>query len=183
MGMGIAEVAARRGCSVVAVDTTRQLWMPAGQARRLLGVGCSSRSVGRLRRADRPAVRLTSCLDVLASCLAVVEAVVEVSAVKFELFGTLGGIVLPERLLAANASSIPVIRIASRWVVNEPAERWRPVGSRYPPKCCQPPSLALRRIIHAIASRLRPETCRTEPIAAGSERDFWVDSFTLASAR
>lgn len=114
MGMGIAEVAARRGCTVVAVDISEAA-LDAGRTRLV----DSLESAARAGRLDAPAeeivqrVRLTSSFDDLAGCGAVVEAVVEISTVKLELFARLGDIVSPECLLATNTSSIPVTRIAA----------------------------------------------------------------------
>ena len=115
MGAGIAEVFARGGLDVVAVEVNDQL-LTAGRGRvdkslqravdrGRLDADQQEQIVGRFRytvdRAD------------LAACDLVVEAVPERLDIKTSLFGELDGICGPHTVFATNTSSLPVTAIAT----------------------------------------------------------------------
>jgi len=115
MGAGIAEVLARHGLDVVAVD--------ADDARVEHGRGLVERSTsravarGKLAGEDRQAligrIRFTAALDDLAAAELVVEAVPERLDLKREVFGRLDSVVAPTAILATNTSSLSVAEIAA----------------------------------------------------------------------
>ncbi|HEU4329476.1 MAG TPA: 3-hydroxybutyryl-CoA dehydrogenase [Lapillicoccus sp.] len=114
MGAGIAEVAARSGLKVVAVEVDE-----AGVARGREALEHSTaRAVtrGKLTAEDATAlharVRYATSLDALAGCGLVVEAVPEHLDLKREIFAALDRIVGPEAVLATNTSSLSVTEIA-----------------------------------------------------------------------
>jgi 3-hydroxybutyryl-CoA dehydrogenase len=115
MGSGIAEAAARSGCSVTLVENQ------AGALERSRASIESSvaRAVerGKLDESDveplLERIEWTTDLDALAECEAVVEAVYEDPAVKGPVFRTLDGLVSEEAILASNTSSIPIAQLAS----------------------------------------------------------------------
>jgi 3-hydroxybutyryl-CoA dehydrogenase len=115
MGAGIAEVFARAGLDVVAVEADDQL-AAAGRAR----VETSLRRAldrGRLEPADHDAalIRLRVTIDrsELANADLVVEAVPERLEVKTALFAELDGVCPAHTVFATNTSSLPVTRIAA----------------------------------------------------------------------
>jgi 3-hydroxybutyryl-CoA dehydrogenase len=121
MGAGIAEVLARQGLDVVAVD--------ADVARVEHGRGLVERSTsravarGKLAGEDRDAllarIRFTAAFDDLAAAELVVEAVPERLDLKREIFGRLDAVVAPAAILATNTSSLSVAEIAA--ATREPA--------------------------------------------------------------
>src|SRR4051794_9516784 len=114
MGAGIAEVLARSGLAVVAVEADE-----AGLAR---GRGHLQRSTdravsrGRLTEGDRDKllgrVRFAPGLAALADCDLVVEAVPERLDLKREVLAALDAVVRPDAVLATNTSSLSVTEIA-----------------------------------------------------------------------
>jgi 3-hydroxybutyryl-CoA dehydrogenase len=114
MGAGIAEVLARRGLDVVAVEADAD----RVEHGRGLVERSTSRAVtrGRLAEEDRQAllgrVRFTAALDALAAAELVVEAVPERLDVKREIFAHLDSVVAPTAILATNTSSLSVTEIA-----------------------------------------------------------------------
>jgi 3-hydroxybutyryl-CoA dehydrogenase len=116
MGAGIAEVAARRGCSVV----LREIDEAACAATRERITGSLQRGVaaGKISAEEQDAVlgRLTFTTDLndLANSDVVVEAVVEDEHEKTKVFHALAKIVdNPEAVLASNTSSIPIMKLAA----------------------------------------------------------------------
>jgi 3-hydroxybutyryl-CoA dehydrogenase len=114
MGAGIAEVLARGGLQVVAVEVDDRL-LAAGGGR----VGKSlQRAVdrGRLDAGEQEQVigrfRYTTDRRDLAACDLVVEAVPERLDLKTSLFGELDGICPAHTVFATNTSSLPVTAIA-----------------------------------------------------------------------
>ncbi len=115
MGAGIAEVLARSGLDVVAVE--------ADPARVEHGRGLVARSTGRavsrgkLSAEDQQAllgrIRFTASLEDLTAAQLVIEAVPERLDLKRELFGRLDAVVAPDAVLATNTSSLSVTSIAS----------------------------------------------------------------------
>ena len=114
MGAGIAEVMARNGLDVVAVE--------AGPAAVEIGRGhveqSTSRAVsrGKLAEEERQAlirrIRFTPTLEDVAGADLVVEAVPEKLDLKREIFGELDSIVGPGAILATNTSSLSVTEIS-----------------------------------------------------------------------
>src|SRR5690242_7878642 len=114
MGAGIAEVMARNGLQVIAVE--------ADESRITSGRGhvehSTSRAVarGKLAEADQQAllgrIRFTSSLEDVAAAQLVVEAVPEKLDLKREIFGKLDSICSPETVLATNTSSLSVTEIS-----------------------------------------------------------------------
>jgi 3-hydroxybutyryl-CoA dehydrogenase len=115
MGAGIAEVFARSGLTVVAVEIDDAL---ADAGRRRI-VASLERAVdrGRLEAAERDAVlgRFVFSTDRgrLASADLVIEAVPERLEMKASLFDELDRICPPATILATNTSSLPVTQIAA----------------------------------------------------------------------
>ncbi|MGW6024124.1 3-hydroxybutyryl-CoA dehydrogenase [Streptomyces sp. NPDC055099] len=114
MGAGIAEVCARAGLDTVVCETDA---LAARAARERVAVSLE-RAVqrGKLDRigAEDVLARMvfTGSLDDLADRQLVVEAVVEDSAAKTDIFATLDKVVEdPGAILATNTSSIPVMRL------------------------------------------------------------------------
>jgi 3-hydroxybutyryl-CoA dehydrogenase len=115
MGAGIAEVFARSGLGVVAVEVDDAL-VEAGR-RRITASLDRAVDRGRLEAAERDAVlsRLTFTADRgrLASADLVIEAVPERLETKASLFDELDRICPPATILATNTSSLPVTQIAA----------------------------------------------------------------------
>src|SRR4051812_13059230 len=114
MGAGIAEVMARGGLDVVAVETDEpRVAVGRGHVER-----STSRAVarGRLSGADQQAlmgrVRVSSTLEDVAAAQLVVEAVPEKLDIKRDIFGRLGSICSPDTVLATNTSSLSVTEIS-----------------------------------------------------------------------
>ena len=115
MGSGIAESAARAGCSVILVEN-----QAAALDRSRGSIETSvARAVerGKLEEADAAPllerIEWSTDLDGLADSDAVVEAVFEDPAVKGPLFRTLDGLLSEDAILASNTSSIPIAQLAS----------------------------------------------------------------------
>lgn len=114
MGAGIAEVCARAGLDTVVCETDA---LAARAARERVAVSLE-RAVQR-GKSDRIGAEdalarmvFTGSLDDLADRQLVVEAVVEDTAAKTEIFATLDKVVEdPGAILATNTSSIPVMRL------------------------------------------------------------------------
>ncbi|MDN5790247.1 MAG: 3-hydroxyacyl-CoA dehydrogenase NAD-binding domain-containing protein [Micrococcales bacterium] len=114
MGAGIAEVFARTGIDVVAVEVDDEA------AARGTGVlrQSTDRAVvrGKLSADDQEAlhrrIRVTTDLADLKQCQLVVEAVPEQLDLKKQIFSALDTIVADDAILATNTSSLPVTEIA-----------------------------------------------------------------------
>jgi 3-hydroxybutyryl-CoA dehydrogenase len=115
MGSGIAESAARAGCSVTLVENQRSA---LERSRGSLETSVT-RAVerGKLDEADvaplLERIEWTTDLDALVDSDAVVEAVFEDPAVKGPLFRTLDELIAEDAILASNTSSIPIAQLAS----------------------------------------------------------------------
>ncbi|AXB41395.1 3-hydroxybutyryl-CoA dehydrogenase [Amycolatopsis albispora] len=121
MGAGIAEVCARAGLDVVAVESSAAA-AEAGRRRLEASLARAERK-GKVASAaevlDR--IRITESLDDLADRTLVIEAIVEDEQVKAELFGQLDKIVTaPDAVLASNTSSIPIMKLGT--VTSRPAQ-------------------------------------------------------------
>jgi 3-hydroxybutyryl-CoA dehydrogenase len=114
MGAGIAEVFARNGLSVVAVEVTDS----ALERGRATLTGSTDRAVakGKLSAADRDAllerVRFEVGLDALDAVDLVVEAVPEHLDLKRAIFTELDRVCKPDAILATNTSSLSVTEIS-----------------------------------------------------------------------
>ena len=115
MGSGIAEVAAKNGCGVVVVEVDDAL-AEAAMARLQTS---SAKAVERSKMTEDEHDQLwanlsfTTSYDDLGDADLVVEAVIEIPEVKFEVFRNLDSIVKPEGILASNTSSIPIVEIGA----------------------------------------------------------------------
>ena len=115
MGSGIAEVCARAGCDVRAVDVVEDA-VTAGLDRVRASL---ARAVerGKLPSAGSEAafarIDAGTDLEALCDCELVIEAASEDEAVKVGLFRRLDGIVGPDAILASNTSAIPISRLAA----------------------------------------------------------------------
>ena len=114
MGSGIAEVAAKAGCTVVLRSRSQ-----AGADQMVAGLNKSldrQVSKARVEEADAAAIaeRVTAVteLDELADCDLVLESIVEDLAAKQHLFAELDRICKPEAILATNTSTLPVVEMA-----------------------------------------------------------------------
>ncbi|RJQ86213.1 3-hydroxybutyryl-CoA dehydrogenase [Amycolatopsis panacis] len=114
MGAGIAEVCARAGLDVVAVESSRAA-ADAGRARLETSLARAEKK-GRIDSAAEVLgrIRVAEDLGELADRTLVVEAIVENEAVKRELFAKLDEIVTaPDAVLASNTSSIPIMKLGT----------------------------------------------------------------------
>ena len=115
MGAGIAEVFARGGLAVTAVEVNDQL-LETGRGRL---AGSLQRAVdrGRLGAAEQAAtldrLRFTTARSDLAGCDLVVEAVPERLDLKTALFAELDALCPPHTVLATNTSSLAVTALAA----------------------------------------------------------------------
>ncbi|MGY1630480.1 3-hydroxyacyl-CoA dehydrogenase family protein [Geodermatophilus sp. SYSU D01186] len=114
MGAGIAEVLARAGLSVTAVDVDDAA-VARGREHLEHSTGRAVQR-GKLDPAERDAIveriRFSTSLEDLAHAELVVEAVPERMDLKCEIFGKLDKICLPDTILATNTSSLSVTEIS-----------------------------------------------------------------------
>lgn len=115
MGAGIAEVFARAGIPVVALDGTTEL---AERGRGFLEKSTGKQvQRGRLTEQDQAAllarVTFTAELRDLANADLVIEAVPERIKIKRDIFSKLDGIVREDAILASNTSSLSLTEIAA----------------------------------------------------------------------
>ncbi|MGZ4613012.1 MAG: 3-hydroxyacyl-CoA dehydrogenase family protein, partial [Kineosporiaceae bacterium] len=114
MGSGIAEVVARHGFAVVAVEADTA----HAEAGRAHVQQSTSRAVarGKLTEAEQQAlldrITFTAALEDVARAQLVVEAVPEKLDLKREIFGKLDSICAPDAVLATNTSSLSVTEIS-----------------------------------------------------------------------
>jgi 3-hydroxybutyryl-CoA dehydrogenase len=110
MGSGIAEIAAKAGCSVVIREVDDAL-LKKGRGR-VEGSLAKAVEKGKLDPAARDALvakfAWTTKVEDLKDCDLVVEAIVENMAAKRELFGALDGICPAHTIFASNTSSLPI---------------------------------------------------------------------------
>lgn len=122
MGVGIAQVAAQAGCSVLLHDLT-----PALTARGLQRVQEGLARMAAQGRAEAPAVqaaisrvRPIDTLAALAESDLLIEAITEDLGAKQALFRQLGQVLAPSAILASNTSSFPIGTLAA--VYPQPAQ-------------------------------------------------------------
>ncbi len=113
MGSGIAEVGARNGIETVVVEIDAGLAEAAQQ--RLVSSAAKAVERGKMTEQDQANLlgnmSFTTDYTALADADLVVEAVIELAEVKFEVFRTLDEVVKPSGILASNTSSIPIVEI------------------------------------------------------------------------
>jgi 3-hydroxybutyryl-CoA dehydrogenase len=174
MGAGIAEVFARSGLRVVAVEVDEAL-VAAGRKRVEASL---QRAVdrGRLAADERDVVlgrlAFTAERSALKDADLVVEAVPERLEVKAELFDELDRICPPTTILATNTSSLPVTRIAAS--TGRPG---RVVGMHF---FNPAPVMRLVEVVHTVvtdndvvaAVRDLAERCGKTPVAVGDRAGF-----------
>ena len=114
MGAGLAEVAARAGCSVVVRSRAREAAdaMVAGIDRGLAKAVERGKATAHEREAILGRITATDDLGALSDCDLVIESVVEDLAVKRALFAELDQIAKPTCILATNTSTLPVVDLA-----------------------------------------------------------------------
>jgi 3-hydroxybutyryl-CoA dehydrogenase len=114
MGAGIAEVLARAGLSVTAVEVTEEA-LARGRGH-LEHSTQRAMARGKLDPADRDAlferIRFTTSLEDLSSAELVIEAVPERLELKTEVFAALDKICPPDTILATNTSSLSVTELS-----------------------------------------------------------------------
>lgn len=115
MGRGIAQVAATGGMQVLLMDSRRD---SAREARQFIEKMLKrAAEKGRLSEAAEAVIDRIAVVDDLQAmkpCQLVIEAAVEDSAVKQEIFAQLEEIVARDCILASNTSSLSITMIASR---------------------------------------------------------------------
>jgi 3-hydroxybutyryl-CoA dehydrogenase len=178
MGAGIAEVFARAGLAVVAVEASAEL---AAKGRdRIEQSLARARDRGRLDPADCDATfaRLTftdSRTDLAAADL-VVEAVPERFDLKTSLFDELDGICPAHTIFATNTSSLPVTRLAA--ATDRPA---RVVGMHF---FNPAPVMRLVEVVHTVLTdaavvdtvRDLATTCGKTPVVVPDRAGFVVNA-------
>ncbi len=114
MGAGIAEVLARNGIDVVAIEVDAE----ALERGKRVVVKSTARAVerGKLTAEDADAlngrISYATELSALADCQLVIEAVPESLELKKQVFAALDGILAEDAVLATNTSSLPVTELA-----------------------------------------------------------------------
>ncbi|WP_138733170.1 3-hydroxyacyl-CoA dehydrogenase family protein [Modestobacter excelsi] len=114
MGAGIAEVLARAGLSVTAVDVSDgAVQTGRGHVEKSTGRAVAR---GRLEAAERDEVlsriRFSTSMEDLAGAELVVEAIPERMELKTEVFATLDAVCPPDTILATNTSSLSVTELS-----------------------------------------------------------------------
>ncbi|MCZ2822144.1 3-hydroxybutyryl-CoA dehydrogenase [Modestobacter sp. VKM Ac-2977] len=114
MGAGIAEVLARAGLSVTAVEVTDEA-LDRGRAHVEQSTG-KAVARGKLEPGERDAIlsriRFTTAMEDLAVAELVVEAIPERMELKAQLFSKLDAICPPDTILATNTSSLSVTELS-----------------------------------------------------------------------
>jgi 3-hydroxybutyryl-CoA dehydrogenase len=114
MGVGIAEVVARKGIDVVAVDIVQSAF--DGGKERLKASLARAVQGAKISEADAAAalerVSYSLDLDAIKDCQLVVESIPESLELKKSVFAEMDRIVGPEAILATNTSSLSVTEIA-----------------------------------------------------------------------
>ena len=115
MGAGIAHLAAQHGNEVVLVDVVPDVLERAMSY--MNGLMDKSIAKGKLTEQDKQSIlsriRTSSSISELRDAQVVIEAIIENSAAKQEIFRQLDEICAPEVILATNTSSISISSIAS----------------------------------------------------------------------
>jgi 3-hydroxybutyryl-CoA dehydrogenase len=115
MGSGIAEVSARKGIPTVVVEIDAAL----AEAAQNRVQASAAKAVDRNKMTEEARDSLlanlsfTTTYDELSDADLVIEAVVELKEVKFDIFKKLDEIVQPSGILASNTSSIPIVEIGA----------------------------------------------------------------------
>ena len=114
MGSGIAEVAAKAGCSVVLRSRSRE--SADAMVAKLAASLTKQVERGKLEEAQKTEllslVTATDHLGDLADCDLVIESVVEDLEIKKALFAELDDIVKTDAILASNTSTLPITELA-----------------------------------------------------------------------
>ncbi|NNE75051.1 MAG: 3-hydroxybutyryl-CoA dehydrogenase [Acidimicrobiales bacterium] len=116
MGSGIVELMALAGCSVTLAEIdSGAIEAARGRLEKSLGRALERGKIDEAAHAAASGnIGYETELIALADCDLVVEAVVEVEAVKHQIFSTLDGLMSsPDAVLASNTSSIPIATIAA----------------------------------------------------------------------
>jgi len=115
MGSGIAQVAARAGCTVVLSDAS-----PDALVKSIAGIKAQfdrQISKGKLNEAERDAalalITTDTAFERFADCDVVIEAATEKEAIKREIFKKLVPLLSENAIIATNTSSISITRLAA----------------------------------------------------------------------
>jgi 3-hydroxybutyryl-CoA dehydrogenase len=114
MGSGIAQVAARAGCSVILRDVSDD-YLKRGLstiAKSLQRDVDKSRLTIESKQEIISGIRTTTVLSEMADCDFVIEAITEELEAKSAVFRELDKLLRPEAILATNTSSISITRLA-----------------------------------------------------------------------
>jgi 3-hydroxyacyl-CoA dehydrogenase / enoyl-CoA hydratase / 3-hydroxybutyryl-CoA epimerase len=114
MGSGIAQFLAQRGVDVVLRDVRPELVARGLEVARRLFDQAVKRGALTAGAANAGLQRITTTTgwDGFGACDLVIEAIVENTAAKRQLFTELAGVVRPDALLASNTSALPIEEIA-----------------------------------------------------------------------
>jgi 3-hydroxybutyryl-CoA dehydrogenase len=115
MGSGIAQVAAMQGFDVILSDVAGEMLTRAQVAiAQDLQRGVDKGKIAK-QQADQALTRVHTSTDLeqMRSATVVIEAIVERSDIKHQLFGKLDSICSPETIFASNTSSLSITELAS----------------------------------------------------------------------
>lgn len=190
MGLGIAQVFAQAGFSVLATDATDEVRNTA--ASRLSGALEARVAAGKLTGADREAalerVQVLGSVSGLADSGLVIEAIAERLEAKRGLFATLETVLRADAVLATNTSSLSVAamalglahpgRVLGLHFFN-PAPAMRLVELIAPPGCDAAAVDLARRVVEATGKTVIPCPDRPGFIVNRCARPFYGEALAL----
>ena len=190
MGLGIAQVFAQAGFSVLATDATDAVRATA--ASRLAGALEARVAAGKLTGADREAalerVQVLGSVSGLADSGLVIEAIAERLEAKRGLFATLETVLRADAVLATNTSSLSVAamalglahpgRVLGLHFFN-PAPAMRLVELIAPPGCDAAAVDLARRVVEATGKTVIPCPDRPGFIVNRCARPFYGEALAL----
>jgi 3-hydroxybutyryl-CoA dehydrogenase len=190
MGLGIAQVFAQSGFSVLATDAANE--MRGTAAPRLAGALAARVAAGKLTGTDRDAamdrLQIVGSVSDLAQAGMVIEAIAERVEAKRALFAALEGVVGSDAVLATNTSSLSVAAMA-RGLAHpgrvlglhffNPAPAMRLVELIAPPGCDQASVDLARRTVEATGKTVIPCPDRPGFIVNRCARPFYGEALAL----
>lgn len=190
MGLGIAQVFAQAGFSVLATDATDEVRNTA--ASRLSGALEARVAAGKLTGADRDAalerVQVLGSVSGLAEAGLVIEAIAERLEAKRGLFATLETVLRADAVLATNTSSLSVAAMAQGLAhpgrvlglhFFNPAPAMRLVELIAPPGCDAAAVDLARRTVEATGKTVIPCPDRPGFIVNRCARPFYGEALAL----
>lgn len=190
MGLGIAQVFAQAGFSVLATDATDEVRATA--ASRLAGALEARVAAGKLTGADRDAAlgrfQVLGSVKDLAEAGLVIEAIAERLEAKRSLFATLESVVRADAVLATNTSSLSVAAMAQGLAhpgrvlglhFFNPAPAMRLVELIAPPGCDAASVDLARRTVEATGKTVIPCPDRPGFIVNRCARPFYGEALAL----